>query len=84
MCLAECNDPAEVTKEVIELAVSPAQPFAGYFLEIECKNVVSAKKAADGTETAKVFTRIDPVRVWSRDEALQKIPPATAASLKLT
>lgn len=81
MALSETTNPNEVTKEVVELSVSSAQPFAGTFLEIDCKNVVSEKKDAAGNTTTRTFTRVDPVRTWTREEVLAKVPPAVAASL---
>jgi hypothetical protein len=67
---------SEVDKASIEMAVGDTQPFAGMFLEIDAVNVPKR-------ESADVFTQVRPVRVWTTDEVLGKIPPAVAASLRI-
>lgn len=75
--LGLAKDEAEVDKASIEAAVSDAQPFAGTFLEIDARNV--PRKDSD-----EMFTQVRPVRGWTVDEVLGKIPPSLAASLRIS
>lgn len=76
ICMCAGGSEADITNEVVQLAVGPGQPFAGEFMELDIRNQVNDKNQ-------KTFTIINPVRMWSLEEVLSKLPSDTASSLGL-
>jgi hypothetical protein len=71
------QDESEVTREVIDLAVSDSQPFRGMFIELDATDVI------DDATGKVVFTRVRPVRVWGLEEVRSKLTPAQLTSLNI-
>ena len=59
----------EVTREVVDFACSPQQPFKNEFIELDCWDRV------DDEDPKKVFTNVNPLRVVPLEEVMQKMTP---------